>query len=382
MWSNKPKPKKGGPSKVESNPTAAVAGAASGTDAAAPADAKSVLGAWDRRSREVQSVLEEPLLRPLIDIVIRYARSTADWSRATVETVHLARYAGSLNGQLCAVTVDDARKRVLISEFAREPLGGVVSVSFDHLKATSIEQFTGVPRDKGGPKQRPADATKVVAELMPSPSSGSPSTPTRSHCLKTPSSIVVEPGTGTGALWVCCESGNFVLRLDEQSGAFVVVGVPGEADHGKYLDGPSETAHFNFPAYAVWDTPNARLLVSDSKNNRIRTISRAGDDAAGVKAGTDAKARSGWTVGTLIGTGKKGSADGSLKTAELVQPIAMAFDLWRPHILYITCSQATYIRVADLREGTRSASAHPLALQPATHEIDLLCSALPRVCVD
>jgi hypothetical protein len=103
----------------------------------------------------------------------------------------------------------------------------------------------------------------------------------------------------------------------------------------------------------VWDTPNRRLLVSDSKNNRIRTISRAGDSLAGAKAGAEAKARSGWTVGTLIGTGKKGSAEGSLSAAELSQPIAMAFDLWRPHILYITCAEAAGVRVADLREGTQ-----------------------------
>jgi hypothetical protein len=59
----------------------------------------------DRLSHALTSALEATLIRPLIFIVSQYAR-TADWSRATVETVLAVR-------DPCGLLVDSARGRLL-----------------------------------------------------------------------------------------------------------------------------------------------------------------------------------------------------------------------------------------------------------------------------
>jgi hypothetical protein len=302
-------------------------------------DAKSGGGAWGRISRELTSALEEPLLRPLIDIVFQYARSTADWSRATVETVRLALYPINGSGQPCAVAVDSERRRVLWSDFNANSVGSVVAVSFDDLKAAPVMPPAGEKLSSGqapAPPALPTDQVKRVAGRIKSRDSP----PTIADCVQAPASIAIEPTTG--ALWIADEQLNRVVRVDERTGAIVSFGDPKGSLPG-LVNGPARDARFSFPAYVVWDAARKRALVSDASNHCIRAITRIG-------AGTDVDA---WTVSTLIGgaEGKEGTDDGNLKTARLSRPIAMAFDLWRPHILYIS-GKGQCLRIADFENGT------------------------------
>jgi hypothetical protein len=293
-------------------------------DAAVDAKSGGEGGAGERLSRELRAALEQPLLRPLIDIVFQYARSTADWSRATVETVRFANKNKSGSKQIrqpCAVAVDSERRRVLWTDFSGEAVGAVASVSFNDLKAAAGKSDSKVP-------SMSCVAGRLKARDSP---------PTLHNCVQAPASIAIEPATG--ALWIADEQLNRVVRVDERTGAIVVFGDPNGGLNG-FANGAARDVRFNFPAFVVWDAARNRALVSDTSNHCIRAITRTGD-------GTGADA---WTVSTLIGDGKEGDADGTLKTARLKRPIAMAFDMWRPHILYITVN-GERIRIADFENG-------------------------------
>jgi hypothetical protein len=331
-------------------------------------DAKSGGGAWGRISRELTSALEEPLLRPLIDIVFQYARSTADWSRATLETLPMARHSATTTAYPCAVSVDTAGRRLLWTEFNTDPLGGMLAVSFDDVKAVLSDSAAAAAADSVTKSRTPLPATAVktvagpLLDLTPAPA------PSLERCLRTPAPIAIERppaaegkgSAGGDALWVACESPNRVVRVDERTRTIIVFG---GSPAGGMTEGAPDVALFRFPVCVVWDAANNRALVSDSQNNRIRAITR-----------DDKPKGAGWTVSTLIGSGKAGTVDGSLSSAELALPTAMVFDLWRPPILYITSSNSTYLRVADLQAG-------PSVAMRCTWTLSVLCLSADAVLV-
>jgi hypothetical protein len=145
-----------------------------------------------------------------------------------------------------------------------------------------------------------------------------------------------------------------------------------------FRDGPGRVARMYSPTHIVWDTANERALVCDQHNNRIRVVTRSpppssssGDRKAGV---SDPEGWSAWTFSTLIGNGKRGTADftGPLTAARLSSPLALVMDPVQPHILYITC-QLSVIRAADgspvVQEG---AGAAPVVGPPGAGALNFL----------
>ena len=82
--------------------------------------------------------------------------------------------------------------------------------------------------------------------------------------------------------------------------------IAGDGTQG-FMDGPSEAAQFNFPRGVAIDGAG-NIIVADSNNNRIRSISPTGE------------------VSTIAGNGSIGFKDGPGATAEFFLPRGVAID--------------------------------------------------------
>jgi hypothetical protein len=186
-------------------------------------EAKSVSVPRDDLPNALTRALERALLKPLIDIILDYARE-ANWHRATVEPFFLATEQKTLSSLL----VDTARRRVLWLE---DDTGRLQSIAVDDLKQSSPEEGAPRAQPRVSTVAGPLDDVKTVADAA--------------HCLAGPSSVAIESvshwpaGTdaaavssatallatqvGAGALWVTDEATHTVIRIDEKTGAACVV---------------------------------------------------------------------------------------------------------------------------------------------------------------
>jgi sugar lactone lactonase YvrE len=132
--------------------------------------------------------------------------------------------------------------------------------------------------------------------------------------LRRPGAAAVD---GSGRLYIVDYGNNRVRRVDA-SGRITTIA--GNGERGFSGDGgPATAARLNSPSGLALDH-SGNLYIADSRNNRVRKVSRAG------------------TITTVAGTGKGGfSGDGDKATeAKLNYPIGLALD--HSHNLYIADS--------------------------------------------
>lgn len=116
--------------------------------------------------------------------------------------------------------------------------------------------------------------------------------------------------TAEGAVYISDTRANLIQKLDEKTGKVTIIAGTGEgAYHGD--NGPASEAALHDPISISLSPDDQRLLISDIKNRRIRSI----DLATGI-------------ITTLAGNGKRGRPeDGALATeSPLFDPRAAAED--------------------------------------------------------
>lgn len=134
------------------------------------------------------------------------------------------------------------------------------------------------------------------------------------------------------------DSGNSCIRKITSSG--VVSTLAGLGGSGGFADGTGAAARFNYPSGIVVDGSN-NIFVADQNNHRIRKITSAG------------------MVTTFAGNGLDYFQDGTLETATMMTPYALAFD--PSGNMYV--AQASFIRkitpqgIVSLFAGNSSGSA-------------------------
>ncbi len=106
---------------------------------------------------------------------------------------------------------------------------------------------------------------------------------------------------------IIADADNHLIRNISLDGTVTTIAGTGLMSDRMFADGASATARFNSPSGVAIDA-SGNIIVADSGNNRIRSISPDG------------------IVTTIAGSGEKGFADGASSTAAFNRPIGVAID--------------------------------------------------------
>jgi hypothetical protein len=121
--------------------------------------------------------------------------------------------------------------------------------------------------------------------------------------LAYPSALTVDSGSN---LYVADAAKHAIYKITNNTTVALLAGMPGAA--GMADDAFGSNARFNAPSDVAIDTARDLLLVADTGNHSIRTITATG------------------SVGTLAGNGSSGTTNGAAAQAEFKQPAGVAVD--------------------------------------------------------
>lgn len=171
--------------------------------------------------------------------------------------------------------------------------------------------------DSGNDIVRKVTAEGVVATFAGAGERGFNDAAGRAAQFNTPTALLVEP---SGALVVADEGNNQIRRLLFESRVTLLAGSGATG----YTDAARREAVFNRVSGLVFDG-SGNLYVADAGNDLIRKITPDG------------------TTTTFAGTGAKGFADGTLRTARFNSPTGLALDIFNS--FYVADSGNDIVRI-------------------------------------
>lgn len=182
--------------------------------------------------------------------------------------------------------------------------GPATSATFFYPQGVAVDSTGNLyVADAGNNCVRRVDAvTKEVTTLAGSGAVGSANGAAGVATFNWPTGVAVD---SQGNVYVADEGNNLIRRIAASDHQVTTYAGSGVCD---YLDGPAETARFNFP-YALSFDPLGALCVADQRNHRIRRI----DPVTKV-------------VSTLAGDGFDRFGDGSSLSASFYHPYGIVFD--------------------------------------------------------